>query len=65
MNDSYKESFPSTEDKQSGTGLGLAIVKEIVQGHKGEIWVESKVNEGSIFYISLAVQGNASRKLLG
>jgi PAS domain S-box-containing protein len=37
----------------SGTGLGLAIVKSIVERHKGKVWVESKVNEGSRFHISL------------
>jgi PAS domain S-box-containing protein len=40
----------------SGTGLGLAIVKSIVERHKGKVWVESKVNEGSRFHISLPLQ---------
>src|SRR5699024_443968 len=39
-----------------GTGLGLAIVKEIVQGHQGDIWVKSKLNEGSRFYITLPIE---------
>ena len=44
----------------SGTGLGLAIVKSIVERHKGRVWVESKVNEGSRFYISLPLQERES-----
>ncbi|MBL8099655.1 MAG: response regulator [Anaerolineales bacterium] len=36
-----------------GNGLGLAIVKSIVEQHKGEVQVESKVNEGTIFTIQL------------
>jgi PAS domain S-box-containing protein len=44
----------------SGTGLGLAIVKSIVERHKGKVWVESKVNEGSRFHISLPLQERES-----
>ncbi|MBI2119852.1 MAG: HAMP domain-containing protein [Elusimicrobia bacterium] len=36
-----------------GTGLGLSIVKHIIEAHHGEIKVESKLNEGSIFSVVL------------
>jgi two-component system sensor histidine kinase VicK len=36
-----------------GAGIGLAIVKRIIDAHEGEIWVESRINEGSTFYFSL------------
>lgn len=45
----------SVTREQFGTGLGLAIVKQIVQGHKGEIKVESKENEGTTFYVTLPI----------
>lgn len=38
---------------EKGAGLGLAIVNKIVHAHKGKIWVESKLDVGSIFYISI------------
>ena len=36
-----------------GTGLGLAIVQSLVEAHKGEILVTSKVDEGSTFTVKL------------
>lgn len=35
--------FFSTKDK--GSGLGLAIVRNIIEGHKGSIWIESMVKD--------------------
>lgn len=39
-----------------GIGLGLHIVAQMVALHGGKIWVESKKNEGSIFYVSIPHQ---------
>jgi signal transduction histidine kinase len=35
--------------RYSGAGLGLTIVRQIIEAHKGEIRVESVVNEGTTF----------------
>ncbi|OFY84158.1 MAG: hypothetical protein A3F72_01235 [Bacteroidetes bacterium RIFCSPLOWO2_12_FULL_35_15] len=40
-------------DAYPGTGIGLSIVKKIINSHNGQICVESKFNEGSIFYFTL------------
>jgi PAS domain S-box-containing protein len=36
-----------------GTGLGLSIVKSIIERHDGRVWVDSELNKGSTFHISL------------
>ncbi|MCK4838053.1 MAG: response regulator [Desulfobulbaceae bacterium] len=43
-----------TSRKVEGTGLGLAIVKEIVERHKGQVWIESGSKRGITFYFSIS-----------
>ena len=33
---------PFFSTKEKGSGLGLSIVRNIIEGHKGKIWIESK-----------------------
>jgi signal transduction histidine kinase len=43
--------------KKTGTGLGLAIAKQIIEGHKGEIGVESFKGKGTTVFIHLPWEG--------
>ena len=39
--------------RKGGTGLGLAITQAFVNEHRGKIWAESRVGEGSRFIFAL------------
>jgi signal transduction histidine kinase/CheY-like chemotaxis protein len=55
-----------TEDhlRVSGTGLGLYICRLIVEGHGGQIWVESESGKGSTFGMSLPVDARLAQRPL-
>jgi len=40
-------------DKPRGTGLGLAICRDIVEHHRGRMWIDSTPGDGSIFTVAL------------
>ncbi len=45
----------NTQASRRGLGLGLYICRQLVQGHGGEIWAESRLGEGSQFHFTLPV----------
>jgi len=51
--DSFTKAGRTGLKGEQSTGLGLSIVKQIVEKHKGKIEVESEVDKGSVFRISL------------
>jgi len=45
----------NSDSQVNGTGLGLAICKEVIARHRGSIWVESELNQGSSFIFTLPI----------
>lgn len=51
--DRFFRADTSRETTSGGSGLGLAIVKKIIEEHEGQIWAESKLNEGTTIFFTL------------
>jgi PAS domain S-box-containing protein len=51
--ENFQQATSGTSRIFGGTGLGLAIVKQLVEGQKGTIEVQSKINIGSTFSFTL------------
>jgi PAS domain S-box-containing protein len=54
--DRFRQVDDSTTRNYGGAGLGLTICKNLVELLGGKIWVESEVNQGSVFSFILPYQ---------
>jgi signal transduction histidine kinase len=52
--ENFQQATSGTSRLYGGTGLGLAIVKQLVEAQGGTIGVRSKLNEGSVFSLTLS-----------
>jgi two-component system NtrC family sensor kinase len=57
--------FFTTKQTGKGTGLGLAISYGIIQGHNGDIKVESEVGKGSTFRVRLPIRSESQKPVQG
>jgi signal transduction histidine kinase len=44
-----------SEKTVTGTGLGLYICRQIIEAHRGKIWAESTLGQGTTFFIELPI----------
>lgn len=43
-----------SKNEYTGTGMGLAACKKIVKDHRGEIWLDSELEKGSVFKFTIS-----------
>ena len=53
--DKFAQIENSLSRKVGGSGLGLPIAKQLIEAHQGAIWCDSRINEGSKFYVAIPV----------
>ncbi len=54
FNKFYQSQYQNTI-KPKGSGLGLAITKQIIEKHKGKIWVDKTIKVGAKFVFTLPI----------
>jgi PAS domain S-box-containing protein len=54
------ERYEKSPSKVIGTGLGLAIARQIIEMHRGKIWVESAEGSGSVFHFTIPAVATAT-----
>jgi len=56
----FERFYRVRSDKATGTGLGLYICRQIIEAHRGKIWAESNLGQGTTFFIELPINNQAT-----
>jgi signal transduction histidine kinase/DNA-binding response OmpR family regulator len=59
--DRFYQGTNASSEQQLGTGIGLSLTKEFVDLMQGEITVESTLDKGSTFTVSIPITNTASK----
>ena len=59
--DKFKQVGDTLTDKPKGTGLGLPICQQIIELHRGRIWVTSELGKGSRFSFALPIDSKQQK----
>ena len=62
--DQFQQIENSLNRKNGGTGLGLPIARQLIEAHKGFIWVESELNRGTTFSFVIPVLSEKEKFIL-
>ena len=62
--DQFQQIENSLNRKNGGTGLGLPIAKQLIEAHRGFIWVESELNIGTTFSFVIPVLSEKEKFLI-
>ena len=62
--DKFQQIESSLVRKIGGTGLGLPIAKQLIEAHRGMIWVESELNHGSTFSFIIPIAKDINKFMM-
>jgi CheY-like chemotaxis protein len=54
--EAFRQADNSMTRRYGGTGLGLAICKQLAEMMDGRVWVESQMDQGSVFHATLRMR---------
>jgi signal transduction histidine kinase len=59
----FRSTNKEAQNMASGTGLGMMLTYNIMRKHNGDIWLESKLGEGTTFLISFPLAEDIEKQI--